>query len=566
MSNLNSLNRFVKNPVNLTMSRSKFRRPFGHKTTFKSGDLVPIFIDEVLPGDTFKLDLSFVTRMLTPVVPTMDNAFLDVYFFFVPNRICCLHNDDWAKICGENTAGYWAPNSESTVANTGNSTNIAGIEVNPDSAAAYLGLPIGDFSGSSSTESAYYQGIRVNVMPFIAYTKIWNEFFRDQNTQAPVVETSAANYLVRYAAADSCLKVNKLHGLYTSVLPAPQKGDSVLLPIAGTAPVITGATDNAVIGNNPLRVKGGGLTNQRPVILDNANPAGNRAEVYYRSNASTVGGSTSTALVPSNLYADLQNATATSVNELRQAFAIQRMLEKDARGGTRYREMLKAHFGTTVPDLTVQVPEYLTGKRVPINITQVLQNSETANTPLGTTGAFSNTSYVGKMFTKSFSEFGYVIGVACVRNEQSYSQGISKMWSRNRRFDYYYPAFANLGEQPIYKRELYLPPTGGDFTYPFDSVFGYNEAWAEYRYHPTMITGALAPNAAVSTFTPWTYTNNFTAQPVLNSDFMKQPKSQIGDTLVVKNTNEQFIADFYFDLTCTRVMPLYSIPGLIDHH
>lgn len=560
MSNLNSLNRFVKNPVNLTMSRSKFRRPFGHKTTFKSGDLVPIFIDEVLPGDTFKLDLSFVTRMLTPVVPTMDNAFLDIYFFFVPNRICCIHNDDWAKICGENTSGYWAPNSESTVANTGNSTNIVGVEVKPDSAAAYLGLPIGDFTAGNATETAYYQQIRVNVMPFIAYTKIWNEFFRDQNTQAPVSEVNAANYLVRYAAADSCLKVNKLHGLYTSVLPAPQKGDSVLLPIAGTAPVITG--DEWTTGGSHQTMKfraGTGGTQSRAHLATDA--SGN---LTFDTSGTVV---TSVSNVyPSNLYADLQNATATSVNELRQAFAIQRMLEKDARGGTRYREMLKAHFGTTVPDLTVQVPEYLTGKRVPINVTQVLQNSESGTTPLGTTGAFSNTSYVGKMFTKSFSEFGYVIGVACVRTEQSYSQGISKMWSRNRRFDYYYPAFANLGEQPIYKRELYLPQTGGDFTYNWDSVFGYNEAWAEYRYHPTLITGNLAPNAAVSTFTPWTYTNNFTAQPVLNSDFMKQPKSQIGDTLVVTDTNDQFIADFYFDLTCTRVMPLYSIPGLIDHH
>lgn len=560
MSNLRDLNRFVKNPVNLTMSRSKFRRPFGHKTTFKSGDLVPIFIDEVLPGDTFKLDMAFVTRMLTPVVPVMDNAFIDIYFFFVPNRIACMHPQDWAKICGENVSGYWAPNAESTVANTGNSTNISGIEIVEDSVANYLGLPIGDYTAASATETTYFTKCRVNIMPFIAYTKIWNEFFRDENTQAPITETTAANYLVRYAAADSCLKVNKLHGLFTSVLPAPQKGDSVLLPMAGTAPVITGVEHTTSGLHNTMKFRAGtGGTQARGHLAIDA--SGNLANDTSGTTVTSV-----TNLYPSNLYADLQNATATSVNELRQAFAIQRMLEKDARGGTRYRSMLLAHFGTTVPDLTVQVPEYLVGKRVPLNITQVLQTSESNSTPLGTTGAFSNTGFSGKMFTKSFSEFGFVIGVACVRTEQSYSQGISKMWSRERRFDYYYPAFANLGEQPIYKHELFLPQTGGDFTYDFDSVFGYNEAWAEYRYHPTLITGALAPNAGQATFKPWTYTNNFIAQPVLNSDFMKQPKSQIGDTLVQTSTIRQFIADFYFDLTCTRVMPLYSIPGLLDHH
>ena len=556
---LSSLNHFVMNPTSLDISRSKFNRPFTHKTTFKSGKLIPLFFDEVLPGDTFQIDWSSVIRMLTPAVPVMDNAFFDMYFFFVPFRLCTTGTLDWNKVQGENTSGYWAPSSESTLINTNNTFTLTGRSVTVGSFGNYIGLPIGSSYSGSGFDSTY-----ISLMPFNAYIKIWNEWFRDQNTQAPKSVLNGSSTTGINDLLTGCYDVNRLHDYFTSSLPSPQKGASVLLPLGDKAAVKTSGTE--IIGGSgktPMKVKR---------ASDGADFAGTLSPLAQDEGKVSVLTTFPTpiagaeAVYPSNLYADLANATAATVNELRQAFAIQRLLEKDARGGTRYREMLKAHFGVTIPDLTIQVPEYLGGKRVPLNITQVLQTSETSNTsPLGATGAFSNTSVHDNGFIKSFNEYGYIIGVGCVRTEQSYSQGIPRFLTKTRRYDFYLPALANIGEQPIYKRDLYVK-SGSYGTSDATAVFGYQEAWADYRFHPSMVTGALAPNANDTTLTAWTYTNKFTAAPTLNSSFMVQPDSQIGDTLVVTNTANQFVADFYFDVTCTRPMPLYSIPGLIDHH
>lgn len=565
----NNLDRMVKNPITMNIGRSKFPKNHDLKTTLTSGKLVPIYVDEVVPGDTFNLNTDYVIRSLTPVVPVMDNAFLDIYHFFVPNRLCTLHSGDWEKICGENFNGYWASNVEHTLKTTGNSINIrnfinsndgggvikkSGIE--PQSVANYMGLPI---IQKGSLVSSSFIGVDINIMPFVAYVKIWNEFFRDQNNMNPVdPKDFIDNRLVK---ASGILPVCKIHDYFTSVLPQPQKGESVLLPLGDWA-----AVD---VRDAKIDHANGDDTGMHFVTSD-----GDRIDqlsyVMVEPSGSTVSrgdsGSYATQIRPDNLWADLSNASSASINQLRLAFAIQRMLEKDARGGTRYREMLKNHFGVTVPDLTVQVPEYLGGKRIPLNMNQVLQTSSTDSTsPLGSTGAFSNTGGSDSGFIKSFNEFGYIISVACIRTEQSYSQGVPRLFSRNRRYDFYYPVFANIGEQAVKTQELWLSNGTASHLSNTDRVFGYQEAWAEYRYKPNMVTGFLAPNAYDELLTPWTYALSLGSPPVLNEEFLVQNPKQIGDTLVA-DSDYQFIANFYFRVETTRPMPLYSIPGLIDHN
>ena len=550
MSYLDSLNRFISNPTNLDIRRSTFKRDSSHKTTFKAGKLIPIYLDEILPGDTVSMDVGSLIRSITPAVPVMDNAFADIYFFWVPSRICTAHEKDWQKVFNENTNGFWAPATESTLVNTGN-TEVLGLSdpIEADSIGAYMGLPIGIVPYNDEN------GLSVSILPLNAYISIFNEWFRDQNVQSPI-SFGTKSY------SDGCFNVNKIHDYFTSCLPSPQKGGSVLLPIGQYAPVITRTTEVTTKKSTPVYVRSSDVDDSHPVgHLGSTDPFGTAPGVLSTDG---VGGTFANPAYFSNLWTDLSSATAVSVNQMREAFAIQRLLEKDARGGTRYREMLKAHFGVSIPDNTVQVPEYLGGKCIPLNMQQVLQTSETSSSPLGTTGAFSNTFSKDKLFVKSFTEYGYIIGVCCVRCEQSYSQGVPRLFTRYRRFDFYHPVFANLGEKAVMKYELFLKDNyqSSDLS----SVFGYQEAWAEYRYKNNIVSGELAPNAHNTVLSSWTYTNKFSTAPVLNGDFMKQPSSQFDDTFVVDNSSYHFIADFYFDCLMTRPMPLYSIPGLTDHH
>lgn len=579
--NRNAESRFSHLP-GVDIERSKFHRPFQHKTTFNAGELIPIFCDEVLPGDTFSMDMSSLVRMTTPIFPTMDNAYLDTYFFYVPTRLLWEH---WKEFNGENSSGYWtqkvdyqipqllAPNSDS-VLYIGRGWQCGDI-------ADYFGIP---------TQTG---NISVNALPFRAYVLIWNEWFRDQNSMAPAYFTKDDGNLYgvttndlekdRYGVPtfDSVLvnaiygakplPVSKYHDYFTSCLPEPQKGPAVDLPLyQDNIPVFA---DNKTHGFSssdgyayPMHF-GSSIAPPNSILMTNNNNL--IGAQFEDSNLSFAEGFDYGNLSPDNLYADVRNVAVATISQLRQAFQLQRLYEKDARGGTRYREILKVHFGVDSPDSRQQVPEYLGGKRIPINIDQVLQTSSTDNvSPQGNTAGYSMTCDIDSSFTKSFTEHGYIIGVCCVRTEHTYQQGIERMWSRKNRFDFYWPSLAHISEQAVLVKEIFATGSEND-----DDAFGYQEAWADYRYKPSRVSGKFRSNA-VGTLDSWHYADYYfgdgdepdNSNFVLNADWLAETKVNIDRTLAVSSRLEpQFIADFYFKLDCVRPMPLYSVPGLIDH-
>lgn len=542
--NRNSEYNFAQNPQ-VGVSRSRFQRNSDNKTTFNTGDLIPIYLDEVLPGDTHQIDVACVMRMATPIFPVMDNAFCDFYFFFVPNRLLWEH---WKEFMGENKETAWTPKAEYSVPQV-TAPKDGWAE---GTLADYLGLP------------TKVGGISVSALPGRAYGLIYNEWFRNQNiTQPTLVEVTDATTTGKNdgsATNDSAitlakpLKAAKVFDYYTGALPEPQKGEPITLPMNGNATI----KPYDLVTDKELGWYG--TDNQHPLTdLQFSTPQEgqniNYTEDLIGTTRGTSGGSKTVAL-----RADLSSVTAATINQLRQAFQIQKLLEKDARGGTRYREVLREHFGVISPDSRMQIPEYLGGYRLPINVSQVIQTSATDSTsPQGNTAALSVTTMNKSMFTKSFTEHGFIMGLAVVRTDQTYQQGIERMWSRKGRYDYYWPVLANIGEQAILNKEIYAQGNTKD-----EEAFGYQEAWADYRYKPNKVTGLFRSNAQQS-LDSWHYAQDYDALPTLSTAWMEQTDTEMKRTLAVQSQPD-FIADIYFMNKTTRCMPVYSIPGLIDHH
>ncbi|AXL15401.1 major capsid protein [Microviridae sp.] len=501
------------------IQRSVFNRDHGLKTTFDAGYLVPIFYDEALPGDTFTMDANGFGRLATPINPFMDNLYIETFFFAVPYRLIW---NNWEKFCGEqdnpgDSTDYLVPQTSGTIANS--------------SLYDYFGVPTD-------------VNLSFNNLCGRAYNLIYNEWFRDQNLQdsVQVDKGDGPDTLSNY----TLLKRGKRHDYFTSALPWPQKGEAVTLPLGQEAYVkISDITGQPASGGN----------NNYVVLETNNNDI---AELRENSNWDTSSAAHTARTAQVNLYADLTNATAATINQLREAFQIQRLYEKDARGGTRYTEVIQSHFGVTSPDARLQRPEYLGGGKDRININPIAQTSSTdATTPQGNLSGYGTTGFTGHRFNKSFTEHSVVIGLACVFADLTYQQGLARHFSRQTRWDFYWPALAHLGEQAVLNKEIYAQGTGDD-----NNVFGYQERYAEYRYKPSNVTGQMRSNFAQSLDT-WHLAQDFGSLPVLNASFIEENPPVDRVTAVQNYPN--LILDMYFKLKCARPMPTYGVPGLIDH-
>lgn len=560
--NRNVESHFALNPTRIDMSRSTFDRSSSIKTSFNVGDIVPFFLEEVLPGDTFNVRTSKVVRMQTLLTPMMDNVYLDTYYFFVPNRLVWNH---WKEFNGENTESAWIPSTEYSVPQITSPSSGWSVGTLAD----YFGLPTG------------VGGLSVSALPFRAYALVMNEWFRDQNLQDPlvvpvddatVVGVNTGNFVTDCAKGGLPYIAAKYHDYFTSCLPSPQKGPDVTLSVVsqGDLPVVA-KSENVPKSVWPV---GQNYSDGQPVRMSEASPsswssAANRPLTSYAGYLYGYGDPVSSvagaAYYPSNLWAvNSGNSVVATINQLRMAFQIQKLYERDARGGTRYIEVLKSHFGVTSPDARLQRPEYLGGNRVPINVNQVIQQSGTgagADTPQGTVVGMSQTTDCNHDFMKSFTEHGYIIGVMVARYDHTYQQGIERHWSRKTRFDYYWPVFANIGEQAVLNKEIFAQGTAKD-----NEVFGYQEAWSDYRYKPNRVTGEMR-SAYEQSLDVWHLADDYSSLPSLSDSWIREDKNTVDRVLAVKSSvSDQLFADIYVQNRATRPMPMYSVPGLIDHH
>lgn len=557
--NRNTNSHFANTPT-INIGRSKFDRSFTHKTTFNTGDLIPFFIDTtIMPGDTVKMSTSEVVRMMTPITPVMDNANLDTYFFFVPYRLIWEH---FKEFFGENDETPWTQLTEYEI------PQIIAPENGwkKGSLADYFGYP------------TKIGGYKASALPFRAYAKIWNDWFRDQNLKNPcyihqgdadITGTDKTtlgesyDYVTDTEKGAAPCKVAKYHDLFTSCLPEPQKGPSINIPLGTTAPVIGTEYEMPTTGQT---IWEGGINSPIGLYRNSA------ADVFPVSQNET-----DYAMQPNEyigLATDLSNAVGATVNQLRQAFAIQKYYEKLALYGSRYIEFVRGMFNVTIADYRVQRSEYLGGKSIPINMNQVIQTDATRKssyyednawitddtTPQGNTAAYSlTTDRENGMWTHSFQEHGILMGLAVIRQVHTYQQGLNRMFSKKGKLDFYVPVFANLGNEPIYNKEIYLDGTDED-----EEIFGYQEAWANERFMPDIVTGEMRSNYEQS-LDIWHWADYYETRPTLSSEWIDETKENIQRTLAVQN-HDQFFGDFFFKATYTRPMPLYSIPGLIDHH
>lgn len=564
--NRNSESHFAQVP-RMERPRSKFDRGHQLLTTINEGELVPIYMDEVLPGDTARVQLNGLIRMSTPIYPIMDNCYMDTYFFFVPARLLWEH---FENMFGENDTDYWAEDTEYSTpkCTIGGTSGLANGSIGD-----YFGLP-----------TQVKNALEVNALPARAYCKIYNEWFRDENLEAPLMlgykktddggttadaskvtanandldQTTNMNEAQLYAMKPA--RAGKFHDYFTSCLPSPLKNaEPVTIPMLGNAPIAPYADEELT---KRITSAGNAGSQEAPwkysaIYGENGNTMGfpptGKNLIYYENGTEKYASS-------GYLGAELGKVTGASINDLRQAIALQHIFESDARNGTRYREFLSGTWGVTSPDSRLQIPEYIGGQRIAINVNQVVQTSQTdteTGQALGNTAAYSLTTCSKQMTDYAATEYGYIIGLAVVRVEHSYQQGLATKWTRGGRFTYYDPRLAALGEQPVYNREIYADGSEKD-----SQIFGYQEAWADYRYKPSYVTGEMRSNYQTS-LDAWHYADDYDKLPTLSAEWIQEGRENIDRTIAVTSAvSHQFLCDFWFNETWFREMPIYSIPGI----